>query len=493
MADEPHEMQQDPGHRIRASERDQHYFRKRPNQRANDDQKKYQECRLLPRPREILKTVIPNRADHQPAQRRRHQQPDHRPSPILQRPRMMQGVHHRRNHSGGRRRGHSHKILRSSRRHSLYVKPREPPRTANQEEQAAHPGKQSKLVQSLRAHGRHASNAPRIRKNRRRHPKTDHVRQRIELHSKLRVRPRHPSDSAIQRIKQNRKSNRLRCMVKIIRRPRQRRHDGVITAQEIRGRERRGNQKYPPPQFRVLDAPLLKRHFLLFAVGHGYDRFPLAVRFASVSAAIASAELRIAAFPVHRASTLDPPFTFCPSFTRISASFGSHTSTREPNRTNPIRSPRSTRSPCLFHETTLRAISPAICLNTISPASVESVNTFCSFSAEARSRIAAKKFPRRYSIFVMVPSAGARFTCTFQTARKMLMRCPGRPAYSSSVTTTTRPSPGDTTAPVSAGMTRSGSRKKEKTNSARSTRTTAAAFQSSRKKMPPSTNGGTPK
>src|SRR2546427_5762815 len=31
-------------------------------------------------------------------------------------------------------------------------------------------------------------------------------------------------------------------------------------------------------QFRVLDAPLLKRHFLLFAVGHGYDRFPLAVR-----------------------------------------------------------------------------------------------------------------------------------------------------------------------------------------------------------------------
>src|SRR6266850_1969414 len=381
----------------------------------------------------------------------------------------MQGVHHRRNHSRGRRSGHSHKILRSSRRHSLYVKPREPPRAANQEEQAAHPGKQSKLVQRLRAHGRHASNAPRIRKNRRRHPKTHDICQRVELHSKLRVRPRHSSDSAIQRIKQYRKSNRLRGMVKILRRSHQGRHDGVITAQEIRRRERCGNQKNPPPQFRVLDAPVLKRHFVLLGLGHGYDRFPLAVRFASVTVGLASAELRIAACPVHRASTLDP------------------------NRTNPIRSPRNTRSPCFFHETTLRAISPAICLNTISPASVESVNTFCSFSTEARSRIAAKNFPGRYAMFEMVPSAGARFTCTFQTARKMLMRFPGRPAYSSSVTTTTRPSPGDTTAPVSAGITRSGSRKKEKTNSARSRRTTAAAFQCSRKKTPPSTSGGTPK
>src|SRR6267142_556017 len=405
----------------------------------------------------------------------------------------MQGVHHGRNHSGGRRCGHSHKIFRSPRRHPLHVKPREAPRAANEEEQAAHPAKQSELVQRLRAHGGDASNAPRIRENRWRHAKTDNIRQGVELHSKLRVRPRHSSDAAVQRIKQDRQSNRLRCMVKIIRRPHQRRDDGVIAPQEVRGREGSRNQKNPPPQPRILDAPLLKRHFVLLGLGHGYDCFPVAVRFASASAELVSADLLVAGFPVHRARTLDPPFTFCPSFTRISASRGNHTSTRDPKRTSPIRSPRSTLSPAFFQETTLRAISPAICLNTISPVSVESVNTFCSFSKEARSRIAAKNLPGRYSIFAIVPVAGERFTCTFQTARKMLMRLPGRPPFSSSATTTTRPSPGDTTAPGSAGITRSGSRKKENTNSARNTRTAAAMYQCRKKPAPPSTSGGTPK
>src|SRR6266704_2356967 len=183
---------------------------------------------------------------------------------------------------------------------------------------------------------------------------------------------------------------------------------------------------------------------------------------------------------VRVASTLDPPFTCSPTLTKISASFGTHRSTRDPNRTSPMRSPRATFSPVFFQETTLRAISPAICLKTISPASVESVNTFCSFSTDARSRIAARNFPGRYSSFAMVPAAGARFTCTFHTAKKMLTRFPGLPAFSSSVTTTTRPSPGDTTAPGSAGITRSGSRKKEKTNNARNTRTAAATYQCSR-------------
>src|SRR5882762_9011366 len=280
-------------------------------------------------------------------------------------------------------------------------------------------------------------------------------------------------------------------MVEIVGRPHQRRDDCIVAAQEIRGRERRGKQKNSPPQFRVLDAPLLKRHFVLFGLGHDYDRFPAASRFAS--AIFVSADLLVADFSVQRARTLDPPFTFCPSLTRISASLGNHTSTREPKRTSPIRSPPATLSPAFFQEITLRAISPAICLNTISPESVETVNTFCSFSIEARSRIAARNFPGRYSSFVIVPVAGDRFTCTFQTARKMLTRFPGRPAFSSSVTTTTRPSPGDTTAPGSDGITRSGSRKKENTNSARNTRTAPAMYQCRIKQTPPMASGGTPK
>src|SRR6266566_4860298 len=279
-------------------------------------------------------------------------------------------------------------------------------------------------------------------------------------------------------------------MIKILRRPQQRGNHGVIPAQEIRRSKHGGDQKDSPTQPVILYAPLLKRHFVLFAIGHGYHCFPAAVRFASVSAVL---NLPATGCAGHRASTLDPPFTFSPSFTRICACCGTHTSTRDPNRTSPMRSPRATFSPAFFQETTLRAISPAICLNTISPASVESVKTFCSFSNEARSRIAARNFPGRYSSFVIVPAAGDRFTCTFQTARKMLTRFPGRPAFASSVTTTTRPSPGDTSAPGSVGITRSGSRKKEKINRARNTSTAAATYQCKKQLKPPSASSGTPK
>src|SRR6267154_2869407 len=269
-------------------------------------------------------------------------------------------------------------------------------------------------------------------------------------------------------------------MIKILPVTDQRSHHRVVPAQKIRHGEQTRQDKNAPAQSRAFDAPLFKRYLVLFWIGHGYDRFPVAVRFASVVAVLAPSKLPAAGFTGQRASTLDPPFTFSPTRTRISASFGTHRSTRDPNRTSPMRSPRATLSPIFFHETTRRAINPAICLNTISPASVESVNTFCSFSREARSIIAARNFPGRYSIFVIVPAAGDRLTCTFQTARKILTRFPARPSHSSSVTTTTRPSPGDTTAPASAGITRSGSRKKEKTNRARITRTTAATFHWSR-------------
>src|SRR5256885_11393702 len=38
------------------------------------------------------------------------------------------------------------------------------------------------------------------------------------------------------------------------------------------------------------------------------------------------------------------------------------------------------------------------------------------------SRMAARNFPGRYSILLIVPAAGERLTCTFQTARKILDR-----------------------------------------------------------------------
>src|SRR6267378_4248378 len=89
-----------------------------------------------------------------------------------------------------------------------------------------------------------------------------------------------------------------------------------------------------PAQTRITEAqaPLFERNLVLFGVGHGYGRFPVTVRFASVSAALTPSNSSTLGFAGQRASTLDPPFTFSPTFTTISASFGTHRSTRDPNR-----------------------------------------------------------------------------------------------------------------------------------------------------------------
>ena len=62
----------------------------------------------------------------------------------------------------------------------------------------------------------------------------------------------------------------------------------------------------------------------------------------------------------------------------------------------------------------------------------------------------------------MVPATGARFTCTSKIFRKMLMRFK---SGLSAFTATTLPSAGET-ATGPAGMTRCGSRKKYRQNSA---------------------------
>ena len=92
-----------------------------------------------------------------------------------------------------------------------------------------------------------------------------------------------------------------------------------------------------------------------------------------------------------KARTLEPPFTWSPTFTRRSESRGSQRSAREPKRTRPMRSPRATRSPSFFQQTTRRAMSPAICLKVISPESVVRVMMFCSLLVEADSRMAAEE------------------------------------------------------------------------------------------------------
>src|SRR5205823_14660075 len=100
----------------------------------------------------------------------------------------------------------------------------------------------------------------------------------------------------------------------------------------------RDEKDAPTPQFLIPVAPFLERDLVLFCFEHVHDRFPVEMRFASVSAAFFPLDCGASRFPGHLAIRLEPPFTFSPTFTRISAPFGSQTSTREPNRTSPMRS-----------------------------------------------------------------------------------------------------------------------------------------------------------
>jgi len=58
-----------------------------------------------------------------------------------------------------------------------------------------------------------------------------------------------------------------------------------------------------------------------------------------------------------------------------------------------MRSPLVTVSSGFFQETTRRAMSPAICLNSIFPCAVARVKMFCSFWLEALGSQAAINFP----------------------------------------------------------------------------------------------------
>src|SRR5258707_15028545 len=100
-------------------------------------------------------------------------------------------------------------------------------------------------------------------------------------------------------------------------------------------------------------------NFLLIEDGHAQDCLSAAANEAWPD--------EFAARRGQRARTLDPPATLSPTFTRSLEPYGTQRSTREPKRTRPMRSPLLTDSWAFFQETTRRAITPAICLNSIVP------------------------------------------------------------------------------------------------------------------------------
>src|SRR5262249_48415918 len=205
--------------------------------------------------------------------------------------------------------------------------------------------------------------------------------------------PRGPGHKPVERVEQNSESDRLGRLIEITVTTLKRGEHRVESTQHVGHSEEPGQEVHPPAPPAVL------------GLQPGGD--PVLVWLE----------------PVHdqRARTLRPPATCWPGRTRTSAPARSQTSTPDPKRILPTRPPSATGSPSDFQNSTRRAIHPAIWRKRISPCAVERCTTFCSFSREARERIATWKCPGRYSIFEMRPANGARFTCTSQIARKMLI------------------------------------------------------------------------
>src|SRR6185295_4781458 len=118
-----------------------------------------------------------------------------------------------------------------------------------------------------------------------------------------------------------------------------------------------------------------------------------------------------------------------------------------------------------------RAMSPATCTQVRSwPSSRWIHRALRSFSAEALSSAALTKAPPKYQRSLTVPSAGARLECTLNTFMKTLTLSASRLRYGSwlRLTSTTRPSAGESTAAGSSGASRGGSRKNCRMNTAAS-------------------------
>src|SRR3954464_8264762 len=109
-----------------------------------------------------------------------------------------------------------------------------------------------------------------------------------------------------------------------------------------------------------------------------------------------------------------------------------------------------------------RAMSPATCTQVRSwPSSRWIQRALRSLASEALSSAALTKAPPKYQRSFTVPSAGARLECTLNTFMKTLTLSASRLRYGSllRLTSTMRPSAGETTAAGSSGASRGGSRK----------------------------------
>src|ERR1700704_4363287 len=122
---------------------------------------------------------------------------------------------------------------------------------------------------------------------------------------------------------------------------------------------------------------------------------------------------------------VSPATAVWPSKTSALVPSGRNTSSREPNRINPNRSPAPIDCPSRTKDTIRRATSPAIWMTPIRPFGVEMTSELRSLSSLALSSSALMKVPGRYAIRSIRPATGLRFTWQLNTLMKIETRGSG--------------------------------------------------------------------
>src|SRR2546423_515414 len=204
-----------------------------------------------------------------------------------------------------------------------------------------------------------------INKERGRDPEAHHVHQAVELRPEAGAGLGEPGHPAVQRVEDAREKDVPPGAVELAAR---REHDGPDAEEQIEEREQAGHDDHDAPHRPTGEGP----------------------------------------HAAYSASTLAPARTRSPTATRSAGrpAAARNTSTREPKRIMPRRSPCVARAPTAPSVTMRRATSPAICRTSSAPRAARTPTEACSLSRLALSEAAWRKRPGWWRTSSTMPVAG---------------------------------------------------------------------------------------
>src|SRR5271155_2764415 len=248
----------------------------------------------------------------------------------------------RRNHAGGCGGGHAREITVAARRHALNIESREAPRAASDEKETDEPAELGQVQGFGSVGSGDSANSPGVGEKCGGDAETHHVGERIEFPAEGAFGFHGAGDAAVHGVEKIGDADGACGVIEIGDFSVEGRQNRVIAAKHVSDGAGAGQNVNTTAQ--TMTAELTA--WLFFLTDGIY-----VVEF-------------------HFAITLSPPFRCCPRWTSTCVSRGNQTSTREPKRIRPTRSPITTSCPSSFQHITRRAIAPAICLKMTLPCGV---------------------------------------------------------------------------------------------------------------------------